>query len=150
MPPVDITWHDGVDNKPEAPPEMEGRKLEANGKIIYTKDLIFKGTTHGSPLRIIPESKMKDLADKLPKITGKNSDHYMNFILGAKGEEKVRSPFEVSAPLSQMFCLGVIAQRLGGELVFDREKKQITNNAIANQLLMGPPPRKGWEQFYKM
>ena len=58
--------------------------------------------------------------------------------------------FSVSGTLSQVFCLGVIAQRLGGELEFDRETKQITNNTRANQLLVGPPPRKGWEEFYKM
>lgn len=93
---------------------------------------------------------MKDLGDKLPRITGKNSDHYANFIKGVLGNEKTRSPFDVGATLTQVFCLGVIAQRLGGELVFDREKQQITNNATANQLLAGLPPRKGWEQFYKM
>ncbi len=49
-----------------------------------------------------------------------------------------------------MFCLGVIAQRLGGALEFDREKEQITNNQLANDLLVGPPPRKGWEEFYKL
>ena len=151
MPPVEITWYDGVNNLPPRPAELEeGRKIEANGKIIHSKDLVFKGGTHSDTLRIVPESKMKDMADKLPKITGKNSDHYKNFILSVKGEEKTRSPFEVSGPLSQVFLLGVIAQRLGGELVFDRTKKQITNNKLANDLLVGPPPRKGWEQFYKL
>lgn len=151
MPPVEVTWQDGVDNRPERPAELEAeRKIETNGKIIYSKDLIFKGTSHGDPLRIIPEAKMKDLANQLPRITGKNSDHYLNFILGVQGKEQTRSPFEISAPLSQVFCLGVIAQRLGGELVFDRATKQITNNKVANELLVGPPPRKGWEQYYKL
>ena len=150
-PPCEITWYDGTANKPGRPKELEeGRKLENNGKVIYGKDLTFKGTSHGSPLRIIPESKMKDLASTLPKITGKHSGHHLNFILGAKGQEQTRSPFSVSGPLSQVFCLGVIAQRLGGELKFDREMKQITNNKWANQLLAGPPPRKGWEEFYRL
>ena len=55
-----------------------------------------------------------------------------------------------SGPLSQMFCIGVIAQRLGGELEFDRETKRITNNKIADALLEGPPPRKGWEEYYRL
>jgi hypothetical protein len=46
--------------------------------------------------------------------------------------------------------LGCIAQRLGTKLVFDRATKQITNNKVANELLVGPPPRQGWEQFYKL
>ena len=30
------------------------------------------------------------------------------------------------------------------------ETKTITNNTIANNLLKGPAPRKGWEEFYKL
>ena len=143
-----ITWHDGKRNDPERPEELgEGRKMGGAGKVIYGKDLTFKGASHGSPLRIIPEEKMRELGKDLPKVeTG--SGHHKNFILGAKGEEQTRSPFLTSGPLSQMFCLGVIAQRLGGELEFDRSTKRITNNKIADALLEGPPPRKGWEEYY--
>jgi len=151
MPPMKITWYDGTKNLPPRPKELEeGRKIEACGKIIYSKELVFKGGTHGDTLRIIPEAKMRDMKDKLPDISGKHSDHYENFLLACKGEEKTRSPFDISGPLTQVFLLGVIAQRLGGKLIFDRETKQITNNKTANQLLIGPPPRKGWEQFYKL
>jgi hypothetical protein len=52
--------------------------------------------------------------------------------------------------LSQVFALGVLAQRLNAKLTFDRNTKQITNNALANKLLAGPEPRKGWEQYYKI
>ena len=34
--------------------------------------------------------------------------------------------------------------------MFDRKNKIITNSAIANQMLQGYPPRKGWEEFYKL
>jgi len=150
-PPVDITWYDGVKNLPPRPPELEPeRKMESCGKIIYSKELIFKGTTHGSPLRIIPEAKMKELGDTLPKVRGKHSDHMRNFLLAAKGEEKTRSSFDVAGPLTQVFLLGVLAQRLGGKLLFDPKTKQITNHDLANQLLAGPPPRPGWEEFYKL
>jgi predicted dehydrogenase len=149
-PPCEITWYDGVANKPPRPPELEeSRKLESNGKVIYGKDLTFKGTTHGDVLRIIPEAKMKEMAGSLPKI-GKGSGHHLNFIRSVKGEEQTQSPFHVAGPLSQMFCLGVLSQRLGGVLEFDRATEKITNNEIANQLLVGPPPRKGWEEYYKL
>ncbi len=145
-----ITWYDGKGNKPERPAELEdGRKIENAGKIIYGKDLTFKGTSHGSPLRIIPEARMKEMGKELPKFES-GSGHHLNFVRGAQGEEQTRSPFHVSGPLSQMFCLGVIAQRLGGELEFDRKTKRITNNKVADALLEGPPPRKGWEEYYKV
>ncbi|KAA6304959.1 Inositol 2-dehydrogenase, partial [termite gut metagenome] len=53
-------------------------------------------------------------------------------------------------PLSQVFSLGVIAQRLNTKLYFDSRIKQITNNEFANALLAGTPPRKGWEDLYKL
>ncbi|MFC3336856.1 hypothetical protein [Flavobacterium palustre] len=66
------------------------------------------------------------------------------------GKEKTRSPFEIFGPLSQVFSLGVIAQRLNTPLKFDRNTKTITNNPFANALLTDVPPRKGWEEFYKL
>ena len=67
-----------------------------------------------------------------------------------KGEEQTRSPFRVAGPLCQMFCLGMIAQRLGGTLEFDRETERITNDDTAQAMLAGPPPREGWEEFYRL
>lgn len=151
MPPIKVWWHDGVENIPEAPKEMPaGTETRLTGKYIYSKDLTFLGGTHGEPLQIIPEKKEQELAPTLPTISEGNSDHYVNFILACKGQEEVRSPFRISAPLTQVFLLGVIAQRLGGKLEFDPVKKQFVNNDLANQVLAGPPVRQGWEEYYKV
>ena len=151
MPAMSINWYDGVKNKPPRPKELEdGRKMDACGKIIYSDDLVFKGGTHGSTLRIIPEDKMKNMAADLPKITEKHSNHMANFLLSAMGTEKCRSSFDVAGPLTQVFALGCIAQRLGGTFTFDSKTRQITNNKRANALLKGHPPRKGWEYFYTL
>lgn len=159
MPPCEVTWYDGIDNKPEVEEEygelIEGSskrapiELKAPGKIIYSKDLVFKGDSHSSPLTIIPKEKYMDMRRTLPRFPQKNSDHYANFLLACKGEEESRSPFNISAPLSQVFNLGIIAQRTGSDILFDRKTKQITNNALANKLL-DPAPRKGWEEFYRL
>ena len=90
------------------------------------------------------------MTSKLPEVSKTPSNHYKNFLLACKGEEKTRSPFEISGPLSQVFSLGVMVQKLNVKIEFDRKKKKITNNKIANKLLAGPPPRKGWEQYYKI
>ncbi len=166
MPPVDVTWYDGVDNLPPIPAGYGVSGLDPNipatnqgntsnsklhpGKIIYSKDLIFKGGSHGSTLSIIPEEKAKEMAGKLPEVPKSPSNHYANFLLACQGLEKTRSPFEINGVLSQVFCLGVIAQRLNTQLFFDSRTKQFTNNAFANSLLANVPPRKGWEQFYKL
>ena len=165
MPPLTLTWYDGVENLPIIPegygtldvdpniPPVNGKvkptKLGA-GKIIYGKDLTFKGGSHGSILKIIPEDKAKEMESSLPDFKKSTTDHFSNFLLACRGEEETLSPFEVSAPLSQVFVLGTIAQRLRVSLKFDRETKQITNNSLANRLLTGPPPRKGWEEYYQL
>jgi predicted dehydrogenase len=166
MPPVEVKWYDGVNNLPPLPDGYGLSSLDPNipppsngaikpvklnpGKIIYSKELTFKGGSHGSTLSIIPEEKAKQMAARLPIVPQSPSNHWKNFLLACKGEEQTRSPFSIAGPLSQVFCLGVLAQWTNEQLVFDREKKIITNNKMANELLVGPPPRKGWEQYYKV
>ena len=166
MPALDITWYDGLDNIPPVPegygnveidpniPAVAGGTLQPQklnpGKIIYSKELTFKGGSHGSTLSIIPEAEAKEMASKLPEVPKSPSNHFANFLLACQGKEKTRSPFEVAGPLSQVFCLGVIAQRFNSKIQFDPVKKQITNNPFANAMLAGLPPRKGWEDYYKI
>ena len=166
MPPCDITWYDGIDNlpplpdnygqseyNPDIPATNQGNTPVAElnpGKIIYGGDLTFKGGSHGSTLSILPSAKAEAIKSKLPEVPKSPSNHFENFLLACQGREKTRSPFEINGVLSQVFCLGVIAQRLNAQLFFDPRTKQFTNNAFANALLTGMPPRKGWEDFYKI
>lgn len=148
MPAMSINWYDGVQNKPPQPKELQGKKsVPGCGKVIYSDDLTFLGGTHSGKLSIISDTKVN-----LPEIpAGKtNQNHMKNFILAAMGKEECNSKFAVSGPLTQVFMLGCIAQRLGGTLKFDTEKKEITNNKRANELLKGHAPRKGWEEYYTM
>ena len=138
---------------PNIPPPSNGAidaKKKPIGKVIYGEGLTFKGGSHGATLQIIPASKAKELASSLPQVPKSPSNHYRNFLNAVKGQEKCRSSFAVAGPLCQTMALGIIAQRLNARLVFDPVAKQITNHALANQLLVGPPPRKGWEQFYQL
>jgi hypothetical protein len=166
MPACDITWYDGLDNLPPVPagygnveldptipPPSSGQIVPSKlnpGKIIYGKELTFKGGSHGSTLSIIPEEKAKEMKSKLPEVPKSPSNHFLNFLLACKGQEKTRSPFEVAGPLSQVFCLGVIAQQLNAKLIFDPKRKKITNNDLANQLLIGAEPRSEWKYFYNL
>lgn len=166
MPAVEVKWYDGVNNlppipegygvsglDPSIPPPSTGALQPAKlnpGKIIYSKDLTFKGGSHGSPLSIIPEAKAKAMQSSLPKVPASPSNHFKNFLLACMGKEKTRSPFSVAVPLCQVFNLGVLAQQLNEPLAFDTKTFKITNNKTANALLAGPAPRKGWEQYYKV
>ena len=101
-------------------------------------------------ISIIPEERAKAMASSLPEIPKSPSNHFENFLLACNGVEKTRSPFEIHGTLSQVFSLGVIAQRMNTQLFFDPRTKQITNNEFANAMLAGMPPRKEWEEFYKL
>jgi predicted dehydrogenase len=163
LPACTVTWYDGTNNQPTLENEYcspiigsisdktnpQGRKLKIPGKVIYSKDFVFQGQSHASALRIVPEAKYIDIRQSLPRFTQRNSNHYGNFLLACKGEEKTRSPFSISGPLTQVLHLGILAQRLGGEIHFDRNSKQVTNNKVA-QALLDPAPRKGWEEFYAL
>ena len=166
MPPCNVTWYDGLDNippvpegygkvelDPNIPPPSNGKIVPSKlnpGKIIYSKELTFKGGSHASILSIIPEEKAKEMESKLPEVPLSTSNHYANFLLACKGLEKTRSPFEIGGPLSQVFCLGVIAQELNAKLTFNPKTKRFTNNDAANKLLVGTDPRKDWKYFYKL
>lgn len=163
LPPLELTWYDGVDNlpplpknfgeaivDPNVPPPSKGSGTAAKlppGKIIYGDDLVFKGGTHGSELSIIGAAGQGIVPPAVPKSP---SNHYANFLKACMGEETCRSNFAVAGPLCQAMALGVIAQRVNARLVFDPVSKQITNHKGANALLAGAPPRKEWESFYKL
>ena len=166
LPPLELTWYDGQNNLPPLPDDLGAPVVDANipppssgtidtkkrppGKVIYGEGLTFKGGSHGTTLKIIPESKAREMESKLPPVPKSPSNHFKNFLLAARGEEKCRSSFAVAAPLCQTMAIGVIAQRVNAKLEFDRETKQITNHKLANELLAGVTPRKDWEQFYKL
>ena len=166
MPPLELTWYDGQENLPPLPDNLGEAVVDANipppstgtidtkkrppGKVIYGEGLTFKGGSHATTLKIIPEAKAKDMESKLPKVPKSPSNHWANFLKTVKGEEKCRSSFAVAGPLCQAMALGVIAQRVDAKLAFDPATKQITNHKLANVLLAGVPPRKDWEQFYKL
>src|SRR5690606_5191489 len=156
MPALHIMWYDGSNNLPTIPEGYGVSGLDPNirppstgnpepaklkrGMIIYGEGVTVQGRSHGSTLTVIPDQKAKDIANKLPVVPESPSNHLANFLKACKGEEKTRSPFEIAGPLSQVFCLGVIAQRLNGKFKFDPVKKEITNDKFANALLIGPPP----------
>ena len=164
MPAIDVTWYDGLDNIPPVPaeygssdidpniPTVAGGKLQLTklnpGKEIYTKTLTFKGGSHGSTLSVIPNKTAKEMNPTLPTYEKSPSNHYVNFLHAIQGKEETRSPFSIAGPLSQIFCLGVMAQHMNRKIVFDRDLKQITNDPVLNQMLVGDMPRKGWEDYY--
>ena len=157
---ITLEWYEGLDNKPKLP---EGFFYQTNdglfpastandglidpplkpGKEIYLADgSVWQGLSHASTLM-----RCGDTAK--PDFERAHNDHWRNFLLACRGDEEAKSPFRVAAPLSQLFCLGVIAQRLNRGFAFDPVKKVVLGDDEANLLLYGPAPRQGWEAYYR-
>lgn len=146
MPPLDLKWYDGQGNVPAAPKGYAG-KMGGVGSLIYTQDYVIQGRSHGAAYKILPAATMESLYDELPKVDRKLANHYQNFLNACQGIEPANSSFDVSAPLSEVLCLGCIGQRFGGTLRYDGEAMKITNHAEANAMLRGPQVREGWDGY---
>ena len=154
-PPVTVYWYDGTGNRPQLPPEFAEMGIGNigsfgnHGRFLVGEKHIFHGGSHGDALRVIPEARRQEVQQHLPRFSG-GTDHYYNFVLAALGETTANSPFSVAGVLNQMFNLGVIAMELNEALTFNPQTKRFVDNDAANALLFGPPPRAGWEGFYKL
>ena len=162
-PKIDLEWYEGINNMPKLPkgykylawggdiPAAKGSTAKAAQKLIpgrffeLSDGSAWEGGSHSAPLLKIGVDK-KDL----PAYTQPVGTHWKNFLMAVKGEAKVNSPFSIGAPLSQVFCLGVIAQRLNRGFKFDPVTKRVVGDDVADALLRGPAPRKGWEEFYRV
>ncbi len=144
MPACDVWWYDGKKNLVKLDEELSDVDVKKPGKLIFGKDRVFQGGSHSSTLNVVSGS-----AEGLPEYEEKMPNHWHNFLQACKGEAESNSPVSVGAPLTQVLALGMIAQRLGGTIEFDRENERITNNEEGNRLL-DPAPRSGWEEYYRM
>ena len=157
----ELDWYEGVDNLPPLPAgfvyatpdgipknsandEKEEAKMRLfPGKEMYQRDgMIWQSLSHKHPLHVVG-----DYERKLPDFPAEFCTHYEGFLRAVRGEMKTLSPFEVAAPLSQVFTLACIAQRLGRGFKFDKSTGTIPGDAEANALLR-QPPRKGWEEYF--
>ena len=160
----ELEWYEGATNLPPLPPAFvyadssgDIPKNAANnaavsklcpGKEMYQRDgTIWQSLSHKHPLHVVG-----DYNRKLPDYPAEFCTHYEGFLRAVRGEMETTSPFSVGAPLSQVFALACIAQRLNRGFKFDPGRQEIVGDSEANALLLGPAgcPRKGWEEYYKV
>ena len=118
------------------------------GKFFCLSDgTAWQGGSHGSAI-----FRCGGKQGDVPEYPKPASNHWKNFLLAVMGREETRSPFSVAGPLCEVFCLGVIAQRLNRGFTFDPAAKRVVGDEEAQALLKGSKntPRSGWEEFYKI
>ena len=107
MPKIKVTWYDGVENLPEVPENYGDIEIDSRaktkkgmikpkklrpGKVIYGKNLTFKGGSHSRTLSILPDENAKDIQSNLPEYHKSETNHFMNFLNASRGFEKTLSP----------------------------------------------------------
>ena len=152
-PELTLNWKDGVNcqavvpkkywDNPEKPPRLGGA-----GTLFKVEgaDYMIQRNSHGGSSRLFPYAKSKDLDLKTENV---REDHLESFVQACLGNGKTWSPFSVGGLLTQVLTLGCIAQYFNQDLEFDPKTHKITNDKLANERL-SIPPRKGWEDFYKI
>ena len=70
--------------------------------------------------------------------------HEREWLLAARGGPPPLSNFSYSGPLTEICCLGNIAQRVDTRIEWDAENMKVTNLPDANQYVRAEY-RQGWE-----
>jgi predicted dehydrogenase len=150
MPALELNWYDGQGNTAPRPAGYKGQ-MGKPGSLLYLDNGVLSGTSHGANYHFAlnPELEKMEKDGTLPDPKRANYNHYKNFLNACQGIEPANSPFTVGAPLSEMLCLGCIGQKFGGTLTYDAKAMKITNNAEANNMLMGPEVRQRWTAYDK-
>ncbi|MCU0913898.1 MAG: Gfo/Idh/MocA family oxidoreductase [Planctomycetes bacterium] len=144
LPPVKLTWYEGV--RAPRPPELEdGRRMgHAEGGVLFkgTKGKLVGGV-YGEGPRLIPESRMQEYklpAKTLPRVAG---SHEQDWVRACKAGKNAGADFEYSGLLTEICLLGNIAKRVDARIEWDGPNLKVTNLPEANQYVR-TPYRDGW------
>jgi predicted dehydrogenase len=144
LPPVKLTWYDGL--RPPRPAELEdGRRMgHAEGGSLFkgSKGKLVAGV-YGEGPRLIPESSMKayETPDKtIPRVEG---SHEMDWVRACKNGRKAGADFEYSGPLTEVCLLGNVARRMDARIEWDAENMKVINLPEANKYVR-TQYREGW------
>lgn len=146
--PLSIIWQDGglMPSTPKGLPASREMKSEGGVLFIGDKGMLIHDTYGEKPTVIGEEANVRaaSIPQSLPRVAGGMGGHEMNFIRAIRGEEKISSPFEVSAPLTETMLLGIVALTAERPILYDGAAGRITNGEGLGSLL-DRPYRKGWE-----
>lgn len=148
--PVTLDWFDGPQDwtkvgRIDAFGAEHAAHLGRACWMVGTKGLLGCGT-HAGPPAILPEGVRKEWGASpppktIPRVQG---GPFREWIRAIKGEgPEPGSNFSVSANLTEIILLGVLAQRFNTRIEWDAKAGQITNRPELNAFVK-EPVREGW------
>lgn len=137
LPPLKLVWYEGS-LMPPPPPEWEkDRAMPLNGTLIFgSKATVFADQNYQS-VRIIPETKMQEMAPSLPPktIPRIQGGHFAEWIRACKGGPEAGSNFQIASRLTELCLLSNVAVRARRPLEWDAAAMRVTNLPEANQYI---------------
>lgn len=144
MPPVTLTWYDGL--RPPRPRELAQEDVMGNtegGSLFIGSEGMLTCGVYGEEPRLLPNSRMKDFkapAQSIPRVKGSHEDDWIRAI---KNGVKAGADFAYSGPLTEVCQLGNVAKTMNAKLVWDPEKMEFPNMPEANPYVKRTY-RDGW------
>jgi hypothetical protein len=137
-PPLKWVWYDG-NLEPALPPEFElQRKLPDNHTFILGTKASVLAQANYFTVRIIPETKMQEMAPSLPAKTiprVPGADHFAEWVTACKGGVAAGANFDYSSRLTEMVLLSNVAVRARRRIDWDSAAMKVTNLPAANEFV---------------
>ena len=135
--PLTLRWYDGG-LMPPPPSELEAdRQLPDNGTLLVGSKATVLASIYYQSVRIIPESRMQELAPALPPktIPRVEGGHFAEWIRACKGGPAAGSNFELASRLTELCLLSNVAVRARRPIDWDSRAMRVTNLPEANRFL---------------
>jgi hypothetical protein len=143
LPAFDLYWYDGG-MKPNAPDELEGKPLEAEGMMfVGDKGKIIAGFRTENP-RLIPDSKMKTYMEGKESYKEEIEGGGPHWINAFKNKTESPGSFLNAGAVTETILLGAVALRARKKVEYDSAAMKITNDEAANKFF-NREYRQGWE-----
>ena len=139
MPALQWKWYDGA-LTPTLPPDWEaGRRLprDGSGTFVVGSKATVLCSTYNSSVRIIPETKLRQMAPNLPAKTlpRLRGGHHELWAQACRDGKQPSAHFDYAAPFTETVLLGNVAIRADRRLEWDGANMKIPNLPEAEKYL---------------
>ena len=138
LPPVELTWYDGI-NRPPLQKQHNMPDWPEATIFVGSKGMLI--ADYGR-FKLYPEKKFAGV--RRPQLHPRGIHHVQEWITACKTGRPTGCPFEYAGPLTETVLLGTVAYRAGKKLQWDPVNLKATNCPEADRFIRRKN-RKGWE-----
>lgn len=150
LPPVQLTWYDGGQEKPawvhaRLSDLLHGKRVPVSGALLIgDQGTLFAPGDYGDHYHLLPADEFTDYQPPEPTLP-RCRNHYDEWLTAIRNErpDLTLSNFSHAGPLTEMVLLGSVAIRAGRKILWDGPNLRVTNDARANDYLKRTY-RTGW------